>query len=98
MQDDMPNEIRNDNELEDKLQQLCLMYRTMRSMTVQCQSGKMEPKTWTITGGPIIRKIAELYGDLEEYTGAFDLRRVWDDLNERFQGPQANRDGVDRSL
>lgn len=81
--------IENDKEFEEKLGQLCRMYRTLRKIWSETNAGDGRAVAkWVATGGKVIDLTTVLLAELEDYTGAGELRLIIDQLS----GVQAKRD------
>jgi len=85
--------IKNDADFEQKLEQLCRLYRAMREIWGNTNaSDEREMAQWVVTGGKVMEKLTEVLADIEDHTGCGELRI----LAEEFKGIRQQRAGQKR--
>lgn len=90
-----PVAIENDKDFEERLQQLCRMYRALREVWARTNAADTDQvKKWVVAGGRIVSKITQLLADLEDYTGSMDLRLILDELDAV---GRERKSGIDRA-
>lgn len=73
--------IETDKEFEEKLGQLCRLYRAMRQIwSVTESTDQTMVASWVIEGGRIMELLSDVLGDIEEYSGCMDLRLIVDQM------------------
>lgn len=78
-----PIPIKDDAEFEQRLEQVCRFYRALREIWAKTNSSdSQQVGYWVQTGGATIETLDELLGDIEDYSGANELRLIWDQLNK----------------
>lgn len=73
--------IEEDKVFEEKLEQLCRMYRASRQIFEKVQTNNERAVAkWVVAGGRVIDMITALLAELESYSGCSDLRQILADL------------------
>jgi hypothetical protein len=81
--------IETDKVFEEKLEQLCRMYRTLRKIWAETNAAdERAVARWVATGGKVIDLTTALLAELEDYTGSGELRLIISEL----ESVQAARD------
>ncbi len=75
--------IENAADLEEKLAEVCRYYRALYEVFSTTKSAVVEETTrWVLLGGSMIERLDAAVAEIEEYSGASDLRLVLNDLKE----------------
>lgn len=81
--------IRNDKDFEDRLAQLCRLYRAAREVWGETNAADDKAVTkWVLTGGKVLDKLNEVLAEIEDHTGCAELRIIVAELRET----RANRE------
>lgn len=73
--------IKDDADFEQKLDQLCRLYRAMREIwgnTNASDEGGIAQ--WVVTGGKVLEKLTEVLADIEDHAGCGELRILVEEL------------------
>jgi hypothetical protein len=76
--------IKDDKEFEERLAQLCRLYRAAREIWAETNTGDdQEVAKWVVAGGKVLDKLSDVLGEIEDHTGCGELRVIVADLKAR---------------